>query len=189
MLRWILVVCAMACATVPARAQGTTGMKRGITLEFGGGYAHTQFHAGQGWPNTNGFYGSGGVNMTRWLQIYGDGSWTAGSIPQGNTQIIGNHIGARFYERSTYGVLNPFAEFLAGVSRLDLNLTATHEHFSEHGFSYRAGGGLDLRVNRNWAVRAVEADYYRTPFLQTHQNNLWLTAGVVFTFGNPKNPH
>ncbi|HXT86613.1 MAG TPA: outer membrane beta-barrel protein [Verrucomicrobiae bacterium] len=190
MLRWMLAVCAMGCMAVPALGQSATGMKRGITVELSGGYAYTKFNAGQGWPNANGFFGGVGLNLTNWLQIYGEGSWQAGTIPQGNTRIIGNHIGARIYDRpgSNTGMLSPFAEFLAGESRLDLNLTSVDAHFSEHGFSFKAGGGLDVKLTRHWSVRAIDADYYRTPFLESHQNNLWLSAGVVFTFGNPKYP-
>ncbi len=191
MLRWMVAVCVCACAAIPSYAQDTTGIRRGITVELSGGYAYTQFNAGQGWPNANGFFGGVGLNLTNWLQIYGEGSWQAGSIPQGNTRIIGDHIGARFYARppSGTGMLNPFAELLVGVSRLDLNLTAAHQHFSEHGFSFKAGGGLDLKLTRHWSVRAIDVDYYRTPFLESHQNNLWLSAGVVFTFGNRKYPY
>lgn len=86
-------------------------------------------------------------------------------------------------------MFNPFAEFLAGASRLDLNLTSIRQKYSENGFSFRTGGGLDLKFTRRWSVRAIEVDYYRTPFLQAHQNNIWLSAGVVFTFGNREYPH
>lgn len=188
MLRWLLVVCGAACMALPASAQ-TPGVKRGPTVELGGGYAFTDFRAGQGWPNTNGAYGSVALNITNWLQIYADGDWQYGSIPQGNTQMYGDHVGARFYERSKFGMFNPFAEFLVGASRLDLNLTGIGQKYSENGFSFRAGGGLDLKFTRHWSVRAIEADYYRTPFLQAHQNNIWLSAGVVFTFGNREYPH
>ena len=39
---------------------------------------------------------------------------------------------------------------------------------------------------RHFAVRALEADYYRTQFsngLNDRQNNLRLSAGVIFRFG------
>ena len=49
-----------------------------------------------------------------------------------------------------------------------------------------AGGGLDIAITRHFAVRALEADYYRTQFsngLNDRQNNLRLSAGVIFRFG------
>lgn len=192
MLRWVVAACALlcvaACVAIPARAQ-TRALNRGLTVELGGGYAYTRFKNGGGYPSTNGLYGSLALNLTNWLQVYGDGDWQFGSIPQGNTRMYGEHIGVRFYKRPRNWRLNPFAEFLAGASRLDLNLTQLNQHFSDNGFSFRTGGGLDVKVSRHWLVRAVEADYYRTSFLNTHQNNLWLSAGVVYTFGNPKYPY
>ncbi|MGB6483622.1 MAG: hypothetical protein WBE86_09065 [Candidatus Acidiferrales bacterium] len=85
-------------------------------------------------------------------------------------------------------MFNPFAEALAGASRLDLNFPQEMQKYSEHGFSYKLGGGLDLAIDRHWSVRAFDADYYRTSFLQTHQNNLWISAGVVFKFGDRRYP-
>lgn len=189
MLRWMLAVCAMACMAIPASGQAATGMKRGITVDVGGGFGHTQFRAGQGWPNMNGFYGTAGINLSNWVQIFADASWQGGAIPQGNTRLIGDHLGARFFARPKSGILSPFGEFMAGVSRLDLNLTSVNQHFSEHKFSFKAGGGLDVKVSQHWSVRAIEADYYRTQFLQSRQNNVWLSVGVVFTIGNRKYPY
>lgn len=159
-----------------------------MTVELGGGFAYTEFNAGSGWPNVHGVYGSLGVNVTPWLQIYADGSAQYGSIFDGNTRIYGDHIGARYYYRPRYEMFNPFAEALVGASRLDLNVTQIGQKYSENGFSFKLGGGLDLNIRRHWSVRAFNADYYRTPFLQTHQNNMWISAGVIFKFGERRYP-
>jgi hypothetical protein len=189
MLRQLAVACALGCFAWPACAQSPQfAVVRGMTIELGGGYDYTQFNAGSGWPNVNGYYGSIGINITRWLQVYGDGAEQFGSISNGNTRIFGDHGGARFYERPRYSMFNPFGEVLAGVSRLDLNYPSFQEKYSENGFSFKVGGGLDLNVGRHWSIRAFDADYYRTPFLQTHQNNLWLSAGVVLKFGERRYP-
>lgn len=189
MLRQLAVACALACFALPAYAQAPLpGVQRGMTIELGGGYDFTQFNAGPGWPNVNGYYGSVGINITRWLQVYGDGAEQFGSIVNGNIRIFGDHAGARFYYRPRYSMLNPFAEALVGVSRLDLNYPVFHEKFSQNGFSYKAGGGLDLNIGRHWSIRAFNADYYRTPFLERHENNLWLSAGIVFKFGERRYP-
>ena len=173
----------------PARAQEPQrAIVRGMTVEVGGGLNYTEFNAGPGWPNATGFYGSLGVNITRWLQAYADADKQYGSISDGNTRMYGDHFGARYYYRPLYSMFNPFGETIFGVSRLDLNLTPTGQKFSENGFSFRVGGGLDLKISPHWAVRAFEADFYRTPFLQTHQNNLWVSAGIVFKFGEREYP-
>jgi Outer membrane protein beta-barrel domain len=188
MLRQLAVACAVACMALPAYAQGQRGVQRGMTVELGGGFAYTEFNS-SGWPNHEGYYGSIALNVTPWLQIYADGDQQFGSVAGGNTRLYGDHIGGRFYYRPRYEMLNPFAEALFGVSRLDLNLTPPGPKYSENGFSFRTGGGLDLSINRYWSVRAFEVDYYRTPFFQIHQNNLWISAGVVFKFGEGRYPH
>lgn len=183
MLRQLVLACALALVAPPALAQKPQpGIARGVTLELGGGFAHTQFNA-PGWPNQTGLYGSIGVNITRQLQVYADGDEEFGSVPGGNTRLYGDHIGVRVYDRPWHARLNPFAEALIGVSRLDLNFTPSGPKFSQRGFSLRLGGGLEVNLSRHWSLRAFELDYYRTPFLQTHQDNLWFSAGIVFKLG------
>jgi len=53
------------------------------------------------------------------------------------------------------------------------------------GFAGSIGGGLDVRIGRRFAIRAIEADYLATTFsngVNNHQNNLRLDAGVVLHF-------
>lgn len=189
MLRQLALACALALVALPAHAQRPqAGINRGMTVELGGGFDYTQFNA-PGWPNQAGYYGSIGVNITRHIQLYADGDEQFGSVPFGNTRLYGDHIGARYYYRPWYSMLNPFGEALVGVSRLDLNYSQAGQNYSEHGFSFRLGGGLDLNLTRHWSVRAFEADYYRTPFLQTHQNNMWFSAGIVFKLGEHQYPN
>ncbi|MGB7226777.1 MAG: outer membrane beta-barrel protein, partial [Candidatus Acidiferrales bacterium] len=152
MLRQLAVACAVACMALPAYGQVQRGVHRGLTIELGGGFDDTQFNS-SGWPNYAGYYGSIGVNVTSWLQIYADGNEQFASVSGGNTRLYGDHIGGRFYYRR-YQALNPFAEALFGASRLDLNLTPGGQRYSENGFSFRTGGGLDFNVDRHWSVRA-----------------------------------
>lgn len=160
-----------------------------MTVELSGGFANTEFNSNQGFPNSSGFYGSIGINVTHWLQIYGDGSVQYATIFGGNTRLYGDHAGVRVYYRPQYFRINPFAEALAGASRLDLNVTTPpRQKFSDHGFSFKVGGGLDLNLGPHWAVRAVNVDYYRTPFFLLHQNNISLSAGIVFKFGERQYP-
>lgn len=182
------MACALACLAAPAWAQQPQpAVVRGQTVEIGGGFAHTDFKA-EGWPYVNGFYGSLGVNVTDWFQAYVEGSAQYGSIFVGNTRIYGDHIGGRFYYRPWNQMFNPFAEALVGVSRFDFNQTKPPAKYSQNGFSFKVGGGVDLNINEHWSVHAIDVDYYRTPFLQTHQNNLWISGGLVFKFGQREYP-
>lgn len=60
---------------------------------------------------------------------------------------------------------------------------------SQTDFSMTAGGGLDVKVSKRFAVRPFAIDYMLTSFpspltgTSTHQNGLRLSAGVLFRFG------
>jgi len=182
--------CVLLTMAAPAQAQDRTqALKQGMSVELSGDFAHTQFNAGGGYPNVNGFLGSVGLNILPWLQIQADASEQWGSAFGANTKLYGNHFGPRIFFRPRHSTLTAFGEFLAGGSRLDLTIQGPGgSTYSENGFSFKTGGGVDLQLSRHWAVRAFDADYYRTSFLQTHQNNLWLSTGIVFTFGGGRYP-
>jgi hypothetical protein len=63
-----------------------------------------------------------------------------------------------------------------------LSISAT-----QHPFSMSAGGGLDVNVSKNVAIRVAEVDYFLTrytnPITSTNnQNNFRYLGGVVFRF-------
>ena len=186
------VLCsALLLMTIPANAQQPVkGLKQGMTVELMGGLTHTQFNAGGGYPNVTGFTGSVGVNIFPWLQVQADATKQWGSLTGANVRMYGNHFGPRVFWRPRGSTVTTFAEFLAGGSRLDLSIKGLGgTQFSQNVFSFRTGGGVDLQISRHWTLRLFDADYYRTSFFQTHQNNLWLTTGIVFTLGHNRTPH
>jgi len=61
---------------------------------------------------------------------------------------------------------------------------------SANALAVETGGGLDIRLSRRFAVRAIRASYLRTQLPNTStnvQNNLSLGAGIVFPAGKIKN--
>ena len=46
------------------------------------------------------------------------------------------------------------------------------------------GGNVDVKVTSRVAVRVVEADYLMTRFLGLRQDNIRLSAGLVFRLGS-----
>jgi outer membrane protein OmpA-like peptidoglycan-associated protein/opacity protein-like surface antigen len=97
------------------------------------------------------------------------------------------------------GRLTPFLQVLAGVAHADdVTLTgcpapilACRPLPEETAFAVTAGGGLDFRVNHRIALRLLQAEYLPTRFRDPTsltgdrgwQNNVRLSAGVVFGFG------
>ena len=91
----------------------------------------------------------------------------------------------------------PFAQVLAGgiyVSPVTLNGcsgTACIPLPAQTSFALTAGGGLDLKVQKHLALRLVQGEYLMTRLddtttgLSRSQNDIRLSAGLVFRFGGP----
>jgi opacity protein-like surface antigen len=73
----------------------------------------------------------------------------------------------------------PFAELMVGVAHIHTGGTLPSP--SNTSFAYALGGGLDYRLLGPLGAR-VEADYLRTGFFNSTQNNLRLSVGAVFRF-------
>lgn len=98
--------------------------------------------------------------------------------------------GPKFTFRNSSAV-TPFAHVLIGFDNMKVDVSASSmgesmemEALSETGFGLTLGGGVDVRVNDNFAVRVVQADYYMTNHMDDTQNNFVLSFGAVFGFGN-----
>jgi long-subunit fatty acid transport protein len=56
----------------------------------------------------------------------------------------------------------------------------------EERFGAYLGGGLDLKVRSNVALRLFQADYLMTRFSHARQDNIRLSAGIVLLLGKKK---
>ncbi len=54
---------------------------------------------------------------------------------------------------------------------------------SQTAFSMAFGGGVDWSVSRAVSIRIIQADYQRVNFTGNPQNNIMISAGIVFTLG------
>jgi opacity protein-like surface antigen len=54
---------------------------------------------------------------------------------------------------------------------------------SQTAFGMAFGGGIDWEATRSVSIRIIQADYERVNFTGNAQNNIMISAGVVFTFG------
>jgi opacity protein-like surface antigen len=84
-------------------------------------------------------------------------------------------FGPKFSYRENDRV-TPFVHTLVGGARVG-------NGFSETGFAWTTGGGVDLKVHRNVAVRLIEANYMLTRFDGGNAHNGRLSAGLVWRFG------
>jgi hypothetical protein len=97
-------------------------------------------------------------------------------------------VGARYRFPSGHSHIQPFAQVMAGGARasgslvLQPNPAYTNASLA---FAGQAGGGVDIRVNRRFSWRVVDADYLVTTFdngSNNHQNNARLSSGLVIHF-------
>jgi peptidoglycan-associated lipoprotein len=96
--------------------------------------------------------------------------------------------GARYLPKLGRSPLQPFGQALVGVAHSSGTLVQGANPAAANASAAIAanlGGGLDLRANRRFSMRLVEADYLVTTFdngANNHQNNLRIGAGLVMRF-------
>lgn len=156
------------------------GIHHSFLVELYSGYTFDRASSGGTSSNLSGGMGSVGYNLKPWLQIVADTSYNLVSSGGVKNVLYGNHFGGRyFYHWNRWG-MTPFAEGLVGGSRFDITVSGTGGYkTSDHCLSYKAGGGIDIRLKKHWEIRVIDVDYYRTSFGGTTQNNYWASAGVV----------
>ena len=96
--------------------------------------------------------------------------------------------GVRYYPPFHHRPVQPFGQVLLGAAHTSGTLVEAPNPAAKNAsatFAANIGGGLDLKVNRPFAIRLAEADYLITTFdngQNNHQNNLRISAGVVMRF-------
>jgi opacity protein-like surface antigen len=151
--------------------------------------------------NVNGWNLSGTVNLNRWFGVTMDfgglyGISTTTILPFVTTSFDG-HVhtflaGPQFSFRREK--VTPFGHFLLGGARLAGTATLSFPtpppipivpgsvSVSNSGFSLAVGGGVDYKISQRFAWR-VQTDYLQTGFSGGRQDNLRLSTGIVFRFG------
>jgi outer membrane protein OmpA-like peptidoglycan-associated protein len=146
------------------------------------------------------------LNFNRYLGVVGDfGAYTNSEMRFQNgygstvdvdnanvgafSYLFGPRISFRSHSRVTPFVQALFGEMHANAVTLT-NCTSSCTFLpSEDTFAWAAGGGLDVRVRRHFAIRLIQAEYLMTRFpdystgLTTSQNDMRLSSGIVFRFG------
>jgi outer membrane protein OmpA-like peptidoglycan-associated protein len=110
------------------------------------------------------------------------------------TYLFGPRLSFRNHSRIT-----PFAQALFGgahasevvISKCTSGCTLLP---TEDTFAMTAGGGLDIRIHRHFAIRLIQAEYLMTKFKDystgdtSSQNDMRLSSGIVFHFGGNAAP-
>ena len=156
----------------------------------------------------NGFNASGVYNISRYFGLKGDVSGTykgntfsdtfAG--PTGSTTIafksnrsLYNFLGGvQIKDNSSETRFKPFAHAMIGAGHArakikDFTCTGVcttvlppDNSFSDTGLAGVIGGGLDIKVNKNFQIRAIQLDYNPVKVFGSTDHNVRIGAGIVF---------
>jgi hypothetical protein len=137
-----------------------------------GGFAAFLGHGISAVADVGGYFQNNVVNSGRSLQV--------------ETFLFGPRYSSPHWKKWT-----PFGQALFGGALGSGTLYGPNATTSGNasGFSMSAGGGLDWNVSQRVSVRLIQADYLMTRLpnaVNNNQNNIRITVGVVFHFGQPR---
>ncbi len=136
----------------------------------------------------NGGFVFGTVHLTDWFGISGEFSGGHSSnisaLGQGltlTTFTAGPRVSHRF------GRYTPVGGVLVGVAHGSDSYfpSKTSSSTSSSSFAVSIGGGLDVRLNPRYSIRALDLQYLRTSFpngVNNEQNQLMIGAGLLIKF-------
>lgn len=137
-------------------------------VEFFGAYQFTHVQPNF---NANGWDTSLALNLTSWFGAKADFS---GAHKRGEN-LFTFMFGPVFTLRKSEN-LTPFAHILLGNDYLT-------DSRSSSGFSMALGGGLDVKVSQEFAVRLVQADWLPLDFKSNwEKKNVRVSTGLVWRF-------
>jgi opacity protein-like surface antigen len=157
-------------------------------VEVFGGYSYMR-----SWPegapgtNLNGWNGAMQYNTSRSIGFKADvsghyGTPVAGTTVNSYSFLFGPVISSRVEGSPGF---TPFLHGLVGANRVSASTAGLNA--SDTAFAMALGGGLDVKAARRVSARLVQVDYLFTKHgTATHQNNIRVSAGVVFQLGGQK---
>lgn len=194
-----LLACAVvstASAVAQAPAQPAAATEKPLRAELALDYSYLHSNAppgGCGCFNLN-----GGSATFAWAPKPGGSIALVGDITADHAGSISSSgdsltlsaytLGARYRQHIGHSPLQPFGQVLVGFAHSSGSLVGGQSPAASNAgaaFAANIGGGLDLRANRRFSFRLIEADYLLTTFdngTNDHQNNLRISAGVVVHF-------
>ncbi len=164
----------------PATAQGPAQDKT-PQVEIFGGYSYMLADFSNDSVNLSGWHFSLTENLNDW---FGGTADFSGHYAQPEDINVNAHMflfGPTFALRRSRS-LTPFGHVLLGGIRASRGFVGVSEANTK--FAAAFGGGLDLKVHPNVAIRLFQADYFVTPFFGLRQDNVRVSGGIVFRFGN-----
>jgi len=152
------------------------------TAEIFGGYSYVHSNILDTGFNLNGGSASLAINPTNWLGFVADFGGYHGSNQGFDLTTVTYLFGPRFSYRSKSPV-TPFVHALFGGVHESGSFSGISG--SDNAFAMAIGGGLDLRADKHWSWRIVQADYLLTTLSDgnnNRQNSARISTGVVYSW-------
>lgn len=178
-----LLLCLLLLFSLPAASQVDPWAPVDEMGEIFGAYSYMSSDIGM-----HGFNISGAYRPAPWLGLVAELSGHYGSDQVLLIDIDSNVHNFLFGPRIYFDLPDaprwrPFGHILFGASRVSTESEAAAVSESDTSFAWALGGGLDYALTENLAGRVVQADYIRTRWFDTGQNNYRLSFGLVYRFG------
>jgi len=158
------------------------------------GYSFFDFRPGPvvtGTEQMNGGSAALTYYINHWFGLTADfGGYHTGSLTYGETDPSVDATGYTYLFGPSFAWHNtsrwtPFAHALFGGMDANEDMLASSK--SENAFAFALGGGLDLGLTKHISWRVVQTEYvfshFDIPDSSTHQSNIRLSGGLVFTWG------
>lgn len=152
-------------------------------FEVFGGYSNFAANVNTSSFDMNGVNGSFQENLNSWFGGELDISGHFGTDNNFKVNTESATYGPVFSYRRNKSLV-PFGHALLGAVRGSPEYLGISK--SEERFGVYVGGGLDLKIAPNLALRLIQADYLMTRFSNIRQDNLRFSAGIILTFGRRK---
>ena len=182
MLRKLALICALlSLASLLAYAQ-----EQAKSGEVFGGYQllHTSTGiSGLDSFNLNGWNASASAFFTRNLGVTADFAGVYGTPNLAGLGVKTNLYTFLFGPTVRFpnsSRVTPFAHALFGGGRISGSLFGSSA--SETDFTWAAGGGVDVNLSKNFAIRVGQADFLQTRVAGDSQNHLRFSTGIVLKF-------
>ncbi|MFZ0818720.1 MAG: outer membrane beta-barrel protein [Candidatus Acidiferrales bacterium] len=174
---------------VAAQSSGDTA-KFEVSLDYAYVRARTVVVAGCCF-NMNGGEISLAYNANNWFSLVGDfGLYYAGNVQNSGLTltVFPYTFGPRVSIRKNK-TFTPYVEglFGGGYAGGTIYTRAFAPTGGKSAFALSAGGGLDAKLSKHFALQLVQCDYFFTNFpdgASNHEHNFRLTTGIIFRFGS-----
>ena len=163
-------------------------------VEIFGGYSYLRADTGAiviESVSAHGFNTSLAGNITKHIGIVGEFSrftvsqgFTASVVGRVNvdTNVVTYLFGPRITPHR--GKVEPFVHALFGGARENNKLSGGMvNELTENAFAFALGGGLDIKVNDNFAIRVAQVDYLGDRIGGETANSFRYSVGVVIRLG------